>query len=48
MMTFKQFGGTLEANPASSSWYLADLGEAQDVMNIQHLERCQEARWRKK
>ncbi|KAF0221304.1 MAG: Filamentation induced by cAMP protein [Geobacteraceae bacterium] len=28
MMTFKQFAGKLETIPASTSWYLADLGEA--------------------
>lgn len=27
MMTFKQFAGKLETVPASTSWYLADLGE---------------------
>jgi hypothetical protein len=29
MMTFKLFAGKLETIPASTSWYLADLGEAQ-------------------
>ncbi|MDD2735047.1 MAG: Fic family protein [Desulfuromonadaceae bacterium] len=28
MMTFKQFAGKLETIPASTSWYLADLGES--------------------
>ena len=28
MITFKQFAGKLETIPASTSWYLADLGEA--------------------
>ncbi len=28
MMTFKQFANKLETIPASTSWYLADLGEA--------------------
>ena len=28
MMTFKQFAGKLETIPATTSWYLADLGEA--------------------
>ncbi len=28
MMTFKQFIGKLDTIPASTSWYLADLGEA--------------------
>lgn len=28
MMTFKQFAGKLETISASTSWYLADLGEA--------------------
>jgi Fic family protein len=28
MMTFKQFAGKLDTIPASTSWYLADLGEA--------------------
>ena len=27
-MTFKQFAGTLETIPASTAWYLSDLGEA--------------------
>ncbi len=27
-MTFKQFFGKLDTIPASTSWYLADLGEA--------------------
>lgn len=28
MMTFKQFSNKLESIPASTSWYLANLGEA--------------------
>jgi hypothetical protein len=28
MMTFKQFAGKLDTVPASTSWYLADLGKA--------------------
>ena len=28
MIIFKQFAGKLETIPASTSWYLADLGEA--------------------
>jgi len=34
MMTFKQFAGKLDTIPASTAWYLADLGEARGVRNF--------------
>jgi hypothetical protein len=34
MMTFKQFAGKLETIPASTSWYLADLGEARGLCSV--------------